>query len=304
MTAPPLVQGLRPRQWLKNLLVLAAPIMAGQILERTVLIATVIAFVAFCAAASAIYALNDVLDVAADRENPRTRQRPVAAGTLSARTALIAAGALAALALGLAAIAGPSLVAVVATYLALSTAYCLWLKREPVLDIAIIASGFLLRAIAGGVAGGIELSQWFLLAASFGSLFMAAGKRYADVVSAAASSPAGAATGSPAGASAGAATGSPAGGRAAYTATYLRFVWTLSAAVLITTYGLWAFEVGAQHRPLPTALSLAPFVLAVLRYALAIDAGRGGEPEEIAWADRVLQSLALVWIVLVALAVY
>ncbi|MFZ2501047.1 MAG: decaprenyl-phosphate phosphoribosyltransferase [Nocardioides sp.] len=292
MTAPPLVQGLRPRQWLKNLLVLAAPIMAGQILERTVLIATVIAFVAFCAAASAIYALNDVLDVAADRENPRTRQRPVAAGTLSARTALIAAAALAALALGLAAIAGPSLVAVVATYLALSTAYCLWLKREPVLDIAIIASGFLLRAIAGGVAGGIELSQWFLLAASFGSLFMAAGKRYADVVSAASSAPAGASA------------GSPAGGRAAYTATYLRFVWTLSAAVLITTYGLWAFEVGAQHRPLPTALSLAPFVLAVLRYALAIDAGRGGEPEEIAWADRVLQSLALVWIVLVALAVY
>lgn len=292
------LRGMRPRQWLKNLLVLAAPVMAGEIGSPDVLVAVALAFVAFCAAASAIYLLNDVLDAEADRAHPLKRHRPVASGRLRPAVALAVSAALAVFALGVASLANLDLVWVVAAYLALSVGYCLWFKTEPVLDIAVIAVGFLLRAVAGGAAAGIALSQWFLLAASFGSLFMAAGKRYAEVV---ALGPGEAA----------------APGKAAYTTTYLRFIWTLAAGVLIMTYGLWAFEVSsgyagstaggspsAVHRRLPAIISIAPFVLAVLRYGHAIDAGLAGEPEEIAWRDRVLQSLALAWLVLVVLAVY
>lgn len=279
------LRAMRPRQWLKNLLVLAAPVMAGQIDQPQVLVAALLAFVAFCAAASSIYLVNDVVDVEADRAHPRKRNRPIASGQLSIQGALLRAAALAAFALATSALASLDLVLVVAAYLIISVAYCLRFKSEPVLDIAVIATGFLLRAVAGGAAAGIALSQWFLLAASFGSLFMAAGKRYADVV----------AKGSDA---------TPVAGKAEYTATYLRFVWTLAAGVLIMTYGLWAFEVSTAQRQLPAVLSIAPFVLAVLRYALAVDAGKAGEPEEIAWNDRLLQALAVAWLVLVVLTAY
>ena len=133
----------------------------------------------------------------------------------------------------------------VAIYLALTMAYTLWLKHEPVLDISIIATGFLLRAIAGGAAADIALSQWFLLSATFGSLFMAAGKRYAE----ARLEPQEAV----------AVRRSLAG----YTPTYLRFVWTMSAGLLIMTYGLWAFELGdaAATGSVLFVVSMAPFVL-------------------------------------------
>ena len=89
-----------------------------------------------------------------------------------------------------------------------------------------------------------------------------------------------------------------------YSTTYLRFVWTLAASVLIMTYGLWAFELRELDDTVLPALSTAPFVLAVLRYAVVVDAGEAGEPEEILLRDRVLQALGVVWVVLVAVAVY
>jgi decaprenyl-phosphate phosphoribosyltransferase len=275
----------RPRQWSKNLLVLAAPVLSGELTRGDVVWHTVVAFVAFCCAASGVYLINDAGDIEADRAHPTKRNRPIAAGVVSTRTAYTVGVVLNIAAVAVSFLAGWELAAVVATYLVLSAAYSRWLKHEPVLDIAIIATGFLLRAIAGGAASGIELSQWFLLSASFGSLFMAAGKRYAE---AALTEP-----------------GLVRRSLTKYTPTYLRFVWTMSAGLLIMTYGLWAFELNdaATGSPLFVA-SMAPFVLAVLRYAVSIDAGVAGEPEEIALRDRVLQVLALVWLLLVAGAVY
>jgi decaprenyl-phosphate phosphoribosyltransferase len=131
------------------------------------------------------------------------------------------------------------------------------------------------------------LSQWFLLVAGFGSLFMVAGKRYAEMMLAER-------------------TGAKI--RKAlenYTASYLRFVWALSATVLITTYCLWAFDIGQeQHNHTWSVISIVPFVIAVLRYAVDVDSGNGGEPEEIALGDRVLQVLALVWVATLCAAVY
>lgn len=280
-----LVRIVRPRQWTKNLLVLAAPVLSGQLTEPDTLRSAAVAFVVFSVTASGIYCVNDAHDAPQDRLHPLKRLRPVAAGRMSPRTAHIFGTVLVLLGLlgGLA--WGRPLFLVVATYAAISLAYCFWLKSEPVIDIAVIASGFLLRAIAGGAAAGIELSQWFLLASSFGSLYMAAGKRYAEIRVA----------------------DQPESFRPAlarYTADYLRFVWTLSAGVLIMTYGLWAFELKAQHDTVWPVISMAPFVLAVLRYAVDVDAGLAGEPEEIALRDRVLQGLAIAWTICIVLAVY
>jgi decaprenyl-phosphate phosphoribosyltransferase len=156
-------------------------------------------------------------------------------------------------------------------------AYCLGLKREPVLELGAVASGFLLRALAGGVGAGIPLSQWFLLAAGFGSLFVAAGKRYAE-----------------------ASRGERDGAYVrevvrSYTPSYLRFVWTSAAALVMVTYSLWAFQVHTETGSAWSMVSTVPFVLALLRYAVNVDAGRGEEPEEIVLHDRMLLALGLIW---------
>lgn len=279
------VATMRPRQWLKNVLVLAAPVLSGRLLEQQVLLGALVAFVAFSLAASGIYLVNDVVDVESDRAHPRKRNRPIAAGVVPPRLALGVAVLLllAAPAVGL--LASVQLLIVAVVYEIVSLVYCLLLKDEPVIDIAIVASGFLLRAIAGGAATGIVLSQWFLLSAGFGSLLMASGKRYAESrmdgdLSAMRKSL----------------------GR--YTGTYLRFVWTLSASVLVMTYGLWAFQVREESGSLFATISMAPFVLAVLRYAVDVDAGVADEPEVIALGDRVLQGLAVIWLAFLLLAIY
>ena len=168
---------MRPRQWAKNLLVLAAPLAAGQLLEPDVATATAAALVAFCLASSAVYAVNDVADVEADRIHPRKRFRPVAAGELSRRGALLLGVVLAALALAIAWLTDDALVLLIAAYLVIQLAYAFWLKHEAVLDIAVVTVGFLMRAVAGGLAADLPISQWFLLVTGFGSLFVVAGKR-------------------------------------------------------------------------------------------------------------------------------
>lgn len=278
---------MRPRQWVKNVLVLAAPFAAGNLLQPGIGLQLAIAFVAFSLAASGIYLVNDAKDVEADRAHPTKRNRPIAAGIVPPGLALVVAVVLLAGSLALALLASVQLALLMGVYIVVQLAYCFWLKHQPVLDICIVASGFLLRAIAGGAATGIPLSQWFLLVAGFGSLFMVAGKRYAEMMLAER-------TGAKIRKS-----------LESYSSSYLRFVWGLSATVLITTYCLWAFEIReSQNNPVWAAVSIVPFVVAVLRYAVDVDNGSGGEPEEIALGDRVLQVLALMWVATLTVAVY
>ncbi|MBI1378501.1 MAG: decaprenyl-phosphate phosphoribosyltransferase [Frankiales bacterium] len=281
-----LVVALRPRQWVKNLLVYAVPLAAGKLGDRDVVADTTVAFLCFCAVASATYLLNDVRDVEADRAHPRKRLRPIAAGELSSRAAVVWAVLLAGAGLlGAALSTYPGFLVTLAVYLIATLAYSYGLKHEPVIELAVIAAGFVLRAIAGGTATGIPMSPWFLTVAAFGSLFMAAGKRYSEYVQLGEE------------------------GRAArpalarYTATYLRFVWSLAAAIVLTAYCLWAFQLSVRDRgavPL-AAWSVVPFILAVLRFALDVDRGDAGAPEDIALGDRVLQVIAVVWLVMFAL---
>ncbi|MCP9788914.1 decaprenyl-phosphate phosphoribosyltransferase [Cyanobium sp. Maggiore-St4-Cus] len=175
-----LLTACRPRQWTKNLLVFAAPLFAFRFEPDEWLLAGG-ALVAFCLISSAIYLLNDCMDVAADRLHPTKRKRPIAAGLVSVPTALTTAAVLAAASLSLAACVAPALAGVVLMYGLIQVGYCLRLKRMPLLDLFCIASGFLLRAIAGAVATMLQPSPWFLLTVGLLALFLAIGKRKAEL---------------------------------------------------------------------------------------------------------------------------
>src|SRR3954454_5627759 len=237
----------------------------------------------------AVYLDNDTVDVESDRAHPRKRLRPIAAGELSVRTALMVAAVL-----GVAGVAAgtgvdpgppvaPDLGLLLLPYAVLQVAYSLWLKHEPVLDLAVVSVGFLMRAVSGGLAAGLPLSDFFLMVAGFGSLFMVAGKRYSELHS----------------------LGSEAGTRRSlvrYTDSYLRFVWSIAATSTALAYCLWAFEQDGEGVPWQS-ISIVPFVLGLLRYAVDIDGGRAAEPEDIILADRGLQAIGLVWLVLVCFGV-
>jgi decaprenyl-phosphate phosphoribosyltransferase len=294
VTGPPanlivgVVKAMRPRQWVKNILVLAAPLAAlGTTVHYDyvkVLGQVAVAFVVFCLAASSVYLVNDVRDVEADREHPTKRFRPIAAGVVPEWLAYTLAVVLGVASLLLAWWLTPNLALVMAVYIGMQLGYCFGLKHQAVIDICIVSSAYLIRAIAGGAATNIYLSQWFLLMAAFASLFVVAGKRYAELQLAER-------TGAKIRKS-----------LESYTSTYLRFVWTMSAAALVLCYGLWAFErdgsTGSWFK-----ISMIPFTIAMLRYAVDVDGGLAGEPEDIALRDRALQVLALAWVGTIGAAV-
>ena len=168
----------RPRQWVKNLLVFVAPASAGVLFHRSAFWHTLAAFGIFCLAASGTYYLNDALDAASDREHPSKRLRPVAAGIVPEPLAVTLGLVLLSVSIGLGElVAGWHLALVMALYGLVNVAYSLGIKNEPILDLAAVSAGFVLRAVAGGVATGIVLSNWFLIVASFGSLLVVTGKR-------------------------------------------------------------------------------------------------------------------------------
>ena len=284
-TASALVRTMRPRQWTKNVLVVAAALSAGVLGDGNNIAIIIGTFIAFTLAASAVYLFNDARDVEDDRKHPRKKLRPVAAGEVSVRTAVLSSIVVSAAGLGLGFAIDRDLGITLSVYIAIQVAYALWLKEQPVIDLAIVSAGFLLRAIAGGVAIDVPLSQWFLLVASFGSLFMVAGKRYSELRS----------------------LGNEAGTRRTleeYSVSYLRFVWTLAATVTITAYSLWAFEIKNETGVDWQAISIAPFVMGLLRYSVDIDRGLAGEPEEAVLRDRVLQLIAVCWLAIFAIGVY
>lgn len=283
-----LVRSARPRQWIKNVLVFAAPGAAGVLTEARPLAKTAVAFVVFCLAASGTYFLNDSLDLEADRLHPKKRHRPIASGVVSLGLARVMAALLLLGSVGLAlALTRWQLAVVVGCYVGITLSYSLWLKHQPVIDIAAVAAGFVLRTIAGGAAANVPISEWFLIVASFGSLFMVSGKRSAEFDEMGEDRAATRVT------------------LSFYTASFLRYVRSTTSSVAILAYCLWAFEkANAAHTHVWFELSIVPFVLGILRYALLLDTGHGGAPEEVVLTDRTLQIVGLAWAVLFAVGVY
>ena len=289
-----MVRLARPRQWIKNLLVFVAPGAAGVLLHLTVLWHASAAFGIFCLAASGTYYLNDARDVEADRAHPTKRRRPVAAGVVSVPLALtlgiVALAASVALAVVL---AGWQLGLVMGAYLAVQIAYSGGLKNEPILDLACVSAGFILRAIAGGVATSVPLSNWFLIVVSFGSLLVVTGKRSGEKHLLGDDE---------------AHEGAVRQTLGLYTSSFLRTVRTLSAAVAVSAYCLWAFERAGQvhpgHDPIWFELTIVPFVIALLHVLRLLDSGLGAAPEELALRDHRLQAYGVIWVALFAIGVY
>lgn len=288
MRLPAAVRLLRPRQWIKNLLVFAAPAAAGVLDQASHLGRTTLVFVAFCLAASGTYCINDASDAEADRAHPRKRFRPVAAGEIPVRAAVLLGALLLAAGLGVAALAGgwPT-TGIVGLYVAITTTYTIWLKHQAVIDIVVIASGFVVRAVAGIVGTDLPLSDWYLIVASFGSLFLVAGKRSTEL-------------------NLGASAGEHRKSLVAYSSPFLLFVRAVSAGITLLAYCLWAFErADLADGGFPWfQLSIVPFTTAILRYALVHSIEEHAGPEDIVLGDRTLLVVAAVWATTMAFGVY
>ncbi|MFG2279077.1 decaprenyl-phosphate phosphoribosyltransferase [Streptomyces asoensis] len=284
-----LLRTTRPKQWVKNLLVIAAPAAAGRLFSPHTAGRLVLVFVLFTACSAAVYLVNDARDAEADRAHPAKRHRPIASGRVPVSAAYGVAGVLAVLAPAAALrLTTPAVAVLLTAYLGMQLAYCVALKHVLVVDLVVVTTGFLMRAAAGGLALGIPLSRWFLITTGFGALFMVAAKRYSEAVQLAGTA------------------GATRVLLTEYTTGYLRFVWQLAAGVAVLGYCLWALEEGgvAPTSLLPwRQLSVVAFVLAVLRYAVFADRGAAGEPEEVVLGDRALALIGLAWLAMYALAV-
>lgn len=290
MTTKPkaLLREARPKQWLKNVLVFAAPGAAGVLDDASSLGRTLLAFTALSLAASGTYFWNDIIDVESDRRHPTKRNRPIAAGDIGLGLGKV---------IGTLLLLGGLLVGflpdwrcgvAVVVYVVVTVSYSTYLKKFAVIDLIAVASGFVIRAIAGAEAAGVLMSTWFLLCTSCGSLFIVAGKRYAELRDM------------------GEMASTTRSTLSQYTLGYLRIVLSVSVGATLVAYCTWAFdtkEISGVSWPF-YELSIVPMLAALLRYLLVLEQGQGGAPEEIFAADRILQLMGVVWLILFGLGVY
>jgi decaprenyl-phosphate phosphoribosyltransferase len=277
------VRASRPRQWSKNLLVLAAPCAAGVLDQPSVAAKVAGAFAAMCLLSSATYLLNDVRDREQDRLHPRKRMRPIAAGELSVRAALGAAALMAVSGLVLASVIDPKLGGIGCAYLGLTIAYSLRLRSVIVADVLAIAAGFVLRALAGGVATGVTLSRWFVIVTACWAVYLVAAKRYAELREHVA-------------------TRSTRSTLRRYSPRALQGTLVGAATIATVAYVSWVWarpDHGAWY-----AFSIAPLVAWLARYALLVQAGAGQAPEELVLRDRILLILSGAWLLLFLGGVY
>ncbi len=292
---PSLIRSCRPRQWSKNLLVYASAVFAFS-LAPSVWWNSSLALICFCLISSSVYLVNDIIDVEADRRHPRKCHRPIASGAVPIPAALTASAFLALASLSLAATLTPSLAMVVLAYALIQLAYCLGLKRQPLIDLFCIASGFLLRAVAGLVATGLGSSPWFLLCVGLLALFLAVEKRKAELR---VSMDRGVITRQV---------------LERYSLPLLQRLESLVASSAFMAYSLWSAGPTLQGAPTSWMLLTVPFVLVgIFRYQLLSDpeeaerrASRHPDqsterPEEILLGDRGIQLTLLGWMTTVVM---
>jgi decaprenyl-phosphate phosphoribosyltransferase len=291
-TGRALLSALRPRQWVKNGLITVAPGAAGVLSHDNVIGHVIVAFVAFCAVSSAMYVLNDLRDLEADRQHPTKQYRAIASGQL--RPGLAKGALVALLIIGFAlpfTIYRPAgLLLILGIYVVISVLYSLWVKEIAVIELVSVASGFFLRAYAGAVACHIYVSSWFLVVVSFGAFFLVVGKRSSEL------------------------SHLGAGGTrkvlSEYTAEFLHSALTMSATVAVTGYCLWAFDTSStglssiQHHIVPIRLTVVPVVLAILFVMRNSESTNGQSPEDLILKNHTVQALLVVWAVLLGLGIY
>ena len=275
------IELLRPQQWVKNAFVLVGLVFGHAYRDSVMVKAALCATLAYCLASGAVYAFNDARDAAQDRDHPDKRGRPVARGAIAAGEAAGFSAIMAAMALALAAWTGWKVAAFIATYLALSAAYTLRLKRVPVLDVVVIAAGFMLRLLAGTAGIGIEPSNWLLACGFLLTLFLGFAKRRAEIGCLAA----------------GAGLHRPV--LAEYSTGFLDRAIVLCAAGMVAAYAWYtlAAETALIHGTGRLILTLPWVLLGTLRYLYRLRfQGGGGDPADELLRDPVLAAAVAGWI--------
>lgn len=283
------IKEARPKQWLKNILVFAAPGAAGVLIMPGKFLLALMAFFIFSMAASGTYFLNDLLDIKADQHHPTKSKRPIASGQIPLSlgwfigSILLLGSIVASLFVG-----NFVFSSILVLYVAITVAYSFWLKHHAIIDLAAVSSGFILRAIAGGIITHVYLSDWFLIVVSFVALFIVTVKRSAEHLEL------------------GDQRHHHRKALGEYSLEYLRYIRSVSSAVVVAGYCLWAFEKSSVSGTGAVffELSIIPFVMSLFRYALLADAGLGTSPEDIITKDLPLQILGLIWITIFGLGVY
>ncbi len=272
---------LRPQQWAKNAVVLAGLVFAEITDQPHAVLEAFLAVVTFVLASAAVYIVNDIRDIEVDRQHPLKRWRPLAAGEIEPAAAARVAVLLAVAALALALVVTPMLTLIIAAYLALMGAYIVWLKRIAILDVMVIAVGFVLRAVGGAVAVAVPISPWLLLCAFLLALFLGFGKRRAELVGL-----------------------GPDATRhraalAGYTGLLLDQLVRIAGGAALVAYAIYTV-VSTSVPESGSMLLTVPFVaFAIFRYLYLIyGRGLGGSPESLLFRDRWLLGSVALWGVL------
>lgn len=288
----PVIRIVRPRQWVKNFFVFIPLFFGGQMSNTALLLDALTTFIAFSLAASSIYCLNDIVDVEADRQHPVKCHRPIASGQVS----VSAAYALMAIMLILSMTVCPMLKgrsmaveAVVLGYWIMNIAYCVWLKNFAIIDVCLIAFGFVLRILAGGLATGIEPSNWLVLMTFLLTLFLSFAKRRDDVLRMEA-------TGKP-----------PRKNTIRYNLTFINQAITISASITLVCYIMYTVspEVTARFNSHYIYLTTIFVLVGLLRYIqIAVVDKQSGDPTKIILRDRFTQLVVLAWMVSFLFIIY
>jgi 4-hydroxybenzoate polyprenyltransferase len=285
---PPAVQVMRPKHWIKNVFVLAALVFAQKLGDPGAVVRALLAFACFCALSSAIYVFNDVTDRETDRMHPAKRHRPVASGALSVKAASVLAVALAVGGLAGAAALGVPFASVATAYVFMNLAYSMALKRVVILDVMVVATGFLLRAWAGAVVLGVEMSHWLALCTGLLALFLGFVKRRQEIESLE-----------------GATAQRPI--LREYSLPFLDQMISVVTASTVLAYSLYAFSPEVAERVGTRHLGLTiPFVLfGIFRYLYLVHRhGEGESPTLLVLSDPPLLATVLLWGAAVVVAVY
>lgn len=287
-----IIKVARPTHWIKNLFVFLPVFFGGGLLNTSEAVSAALTFLSFSLAASAIYCLNDIIDVNADRAHPVKCKRPIASGAITTPQAygMMALSMLVSIVLMFLLPAGQTkTIFVIVAYFLINVAYCLRLKDYAIIDVCIIASGFVLRILAGGYATGVQLSKWIVLMTFLLTLFLAFAKRRDDVLRMNTTGQA------------------PRANTSRYNLTFINQAITITAGVMLVCYVMYTVspEIIAQFGTDKLYLTSILVILAILRYLqISFVDEKSGDPVKVALSDRATQLILLAWLLSFLVIIY
>ncbi len=284
---------IRPKQWIKNFFVFLPMFFGGMLFNRQALLNGILVFFAFCFAASAIYCFNDIVDLEDDRRHPVKCNRPIASGAVSKLQAYGLMALMAALSamfiLLLPAAVIPKVAIVIGGYFVLNLCYCAWLKNFAIVDVCVIAFGFVLRIMAGAVAGNIHPSQWILLMTFLLTLFLSFAKRRDDVIRMNQTGEA------------------PRKNTSRYNLTFINEAITITGSITLVCYIMYTVspEVVKNFHTNHLYLTSIFVLIGLLRYIqIAVVDQKSGDPTKVMLRDRFIQLIVLAWILAFLFIIY